>query len=217
MKRALLLLAFLCFLALGFAMPRFYVGAALIEVGYLFQHISYGAPLSAQEGAHTPDEVMTSLDERNSWSAGFRKLWRVMDEIGHRDAPPLAGVIVACMDYRLDTDQILGNSRGEFYVIRKPGAALTNETIEEIFVALHRNPSIILVTTHSDCAMEKLAHTQEGPEKFPNLTAGVLNFKQRLAELQAMPEIQKRVAAGSLKIIMRHIDTQTERLVAAQF
>lgn len=175
---------------------RFMVGAAFINVGYFFQD---GGDLIDRDDAR-PEELLTQLLARNSLSSSVRK---VFPRSHHH---PLVAV-VACMDGRLHTEEILGDTRGLYYVIRTAGSILELPEIEMLELAVVNGVKLILLTTHSDCTAEKVANDLRQRSIFPNLSSAVDARDERFREFLLRPIIVDKMRRGELLVHKLNIDT----------
>jgi carbonic anhydrase len=120
---------------------------------------------------------------------------------------------VMCIDPRLDARIVMGDTRDQYDVVRIPGSVLSEEAIEaiELGVKEHR-VKVVFFTTHTECAMEAVAHSHEA-EHFPALSRAVLNREERFRALLARPLIAERIASGELIVKRFLIDTADDRLI----
>jgi carbonic anhydrase len=125
---------------------------------------------------------------------------------------PLAA-IVACMDARIDTNELAGDTRKYYYVIRTAGSVLAEKEEEMLELAVENGVKVIVLTTHSDCAAERAAAVDELRQRLPALTRAVDEREMRIRELLARPAIQSRIADGRLLVKLVDIDTMTERML----
>lgn len=116
------------------------------------------------------------------------------------------------MDPRLDAHVVLGDTRDYYDVLRVPGSVLSDEIIESIELAVREHGvNVVLLTTHSDCAMERVAASSEASE-FPALSRGVQNRRAQMEKLIARPAIASRLSAGELVVVSKTIETGSGRL-----
>jgi hypothetical protein len=69
-----------------------------------------------------------------------------------------------------------------------------------------------VLTTHTDCAAERVASSEELRSRYPALSQAVHERGIRIRELLARPAIASRIRDGSLAVKLMDIDTATERL-----
>ena len=67
------------------------------------------------------------------------------------------------MDARIDTNELTGDTRHYYYVIRTAGSVLSEREEEMLELAVENGVELVVLTTHSDCAAEK---------RPPRLTSG---------------------------------------------
>ena len=125
---------------------------------------------------------------------------------------PLVALVV-CMDARLDTNELTGDTRKYYYVIRTAGSVLSEREEEMLELAVANGVKLIVWTTHTDCAAERAASTAAMREQFPALSRAVDERDMRLAEFMARPAIAARLADQTLAVKLVNIDTLTERMV----
>jgi carbonic anhydrase len=114
------------------------------------------------------------------------------------------------MDARLDTNELMGDTRRYYYVIRTAGSVLSEREEEMLELAVENGVKLVVWTTHTDCAAEKAAAVPEKRTRFPALARAVDERDERFAEFLARPAIAGRVAEGKLMVKRVEIDTLTE-------
>lgn len=68
--------------------------------------------------------------------------------------PSLRVAVVACMDARLDPNQLLGLRPGEAHVIRNAGGAVTDDVIRSLAVSQHKlGTTEVMLLHHTKCGM----------------------------------------------------------------
>lgn len=190
--------------------PRgeFVLGGALVNLGYRLQDRLSEFDFEHDESI-TPDQVWEALKRQNQLAAGVRGLFP-------RTARHPVVAILACMDARIDTSELVGDTRRYYYVVRTAGSVLSPAEQEMLELAVLNGVQIIVLTTHTDCAAEAAAADPEMREKFPALISLMDERERRLEEFLARPTIRDAVAAGKLKIKHARIDTSTDRLVVEE-
>jgi hypothetical protein len=201
-----LLLAGLClFFTRAGRSTQFTIGGALVNLGYRMQD-----HLRAFDFAHekdtTPEEVWGEILRQNSLAAAVRK------QFPRTPRHPLVALVV-CMDARIDTNELTGDTRKYYYVIRTAGSVLSTKEEEMLELAVENGVKLIVLTTHSDCAAERVAASAEQRKRFPALAQAVDERDMRTQELLTRPAIADRVAKGELAIKQINIDTMTERML----
>ncbi len=194
--------------ALAFLNERvqFVTGGALINLGYRMQdHL--GAFDLVHHEAIRPDDVWREVLDQNRWAASVRKYFP-----RHRRHPLVA--LVVCMDARIDTSELLGDTRKYYYIIRTAGSVLSHKEEEMLELAVENGVKAIVLTTHSDCAAERAAKDPVMRARFPALTVAVDERVQRIRELTQRPAIAAKIASGQLLVKRMYIDTATDEMRA---
>jgi hypothetical protein len=70
---------------------------------------------------------------------------------------------------------------------------------------------LVVFTTHSDCAAEKVAKDPERRVQFPELSKAVDERSARFQEFLARPRIRERLSSNELIVKWLDLDTNTER------
>lgn len=178
----------------------FVLGGALINLGYRVQD-----PIEPP-GDRTPAEVWAELLEHNALAASVRN--RFPRSTHH----PLVAMVV-CMDARIDTNELVGDTRRYFYVLRLAGSVMSEREEEMLELAVDNGVEVVVLTTHTECAAERVAADPELRARYPHLAAGVDERDARRAEFLARPNIAAHIAAGTLRVEEARIDTATGRLI----
>lgn len=211
MNKKLLALPVIAALGVGaafFASPRaeFVVGGALVDVGYRLQ--DHLASYDFEPDAHhhlAPDAVWREFLRQNELSAGVRRVFP-----RSRYHPVVA--MVTCMDARIDTNELTGDTRRYYYIIRTAGSVMSEREEEMLELAVANGVRLIVLTTHTDCAAERAAGDPAARARYPHLIEGVTERERRIREFLARPAIAARIAAGELVVRRAVIDTANERL-----
>lgn len=216
MKKALVLgmslvvLAALAFVGLRFTasgrQAQFVVGGALVDVGYGLQD---GLESYDFEHEHeiTLDQIWAEVQKQNQLAASQRR------RFPRTPRHPLVALVV-CMDARIDTNELVGDTRHYYYIIRTAGSVMSEREQEMLELAVSNGVKLVLLTTHSDCAAERVARMPDLRAKFPALAAAVDERTTRVDEFLARPAIASAVARGSLGVKRVSIDTLTDELAA---
>lgn len=194
--RKILLVVVFFGLIFAFFQIRFVIGAAFINVGYFFQD----AVLLSSEIDSSPKALLSQIISRNKLSSFVRQIF---PRTNHH---PLVAV-VSCMDGRLHTEELVGDTRGLYYNIRTAGSIIEPPEIEMLELAVINGVKLILLTTHSDCAAEKVSKDETKYINFPNLSSAVRGREERFRELLQRPIIAGKVKSGDLLIHRLNIDT----------
>lgn len=200
----LLVVAFVAAILLS---PRveFMVGGALVNLGFRLQDRLSQFDFEHDESI-TPDQIWQELERQNELAAGVRSLFP-------RTPRHPVVAILACMDARIDTSELVGDTRRYYYVVRTAGSVLSPAEQEMLEVAVLKGVKVIVLTTHTDCAAEAAAADPALREKFPALIALMDERARRVEEFMARPTIRDAIAAGELQVKHARIDTSTDRLV----
>ncbi len=199
------------FVAATFAFRRvsFMVGGFFLHTGYVIQDWSesFHHELGDADPVH-PNEIYKTLMDQNAMQA---KIWKVTP--GLKDRKPKA-VLIMCIDPRLDDNRILGDTRGYYDVIRIPGSVITEEVAEAVELAVVKHAvKLVMVVTHTDCAMERLAASEDGKHHYPLLAEGINNHSKRLQSLSHRPAILARLQKQEVWVIEKRIDTKTGKFL----
>lgn len=189
--------------------PRaeFVVGGALVNLGYRLQDRLADYDLDRDE-SHSPEEIWQELKRQNELAA------KVRDTFPRTVRHPVVA-LVACMDARIDTNELVGDTRRYYYIVRTAGSVLSEAEQEMLELAVLNGVKLVLLTTHTDCAAEAAAADPELHDKFPAMTSLVDERERSIEQFMARPLIRDAVAAGTLKVQRARIDTETDRLMPA--
>jgi hypothetical protein len=184
---------------------QFTVGGALVNLGYRMQD-RFSAFDFVHDESISPEEIWNELVRQNELAAGVRNLFP--RTVRH---PVVA--ILACMDARIDTSELVGDTRRYYYIVRTAGSVLSPAEQEMLELAVINGVEVIVLTTHTDCAAEAAAADPDAREKFPALISLMDERERRIEEFMARPTIRAAIAAGKLEIKRARIDTDTDKLV----
>lgn len=189
------------------ASPRgeFYVGGALVNLGFRLQDRLHAFDFE-HEGEITPAQVWAEFERQNEASAAVRSRFPRSTE------HPVIAMLV-CMDARIDTSELAGDTRRYYYVVRTAGSVLDAQEQEMLELAVQNGVKVIVLTRHTDCAAEKAAANPEQRRAYPALTSSIDERDQRLSEFLARPVIVDRIAKGQLLVKNVLIDTRSDHLV----
>jgi hypothetical protein len=184
---------------------QFLLGGGMVNLGYRMQdHLER---YDFQKGEDiTPEEVWREVMRQNELAASVRSTFP-------RTARHPLVAIVQCMDGRLDTHELVGDTRTYYYVLRSAGSVLSDREQEMLELAVENGVKLVIWTRHSDCAAEKAASSPESRERYPALARAVDEREERFGEFLDRPGIASRIAAGELFVKVADIDTATDRLV----
>jgi hypothetical protein len=186
---------------------QFVLGGALVNAGYMLQdHLESYDFQAEHQHQISPDQVWAEMQQQNSLAAAVRE-W-----LPRTARHPLVALVV-CMDGRLDTNELTGDTRHYYYVIRTAGSVLSEREEEMLELAVENGVELVVLTTHSDCAAEKAAASPEQRKRYPALAQAVDERDARIREFLARPAIASSIAAGKLMVKLINIDTMTERML----
>jgi carbonic anhydrase len=183
---------------------QFVAGGALVNVGFRMQdHLDDFDP--HHDGHLTPDEVWQEVLEQNEMAAQVRKWFP-------RTARHPEVAIVVCMDARIDTNELVGDTRKYYYVVRTAGSVLSEKEEEMLELAVENGVKAVVLTTHTDCAAEKVASDEKKRLEYPHLTQAVEQREARWAELLGRPKIKARLDSGALVVKRVRVDSATDEM-----
>ncbi len=187
--------------------PRaeFLVGGGLVNLGYRLQD-----RLAEFDFVHddsiTPDQIWAELQRHNELAAGMRGLFP------RTELHPVVAIL-ACMDARIDTSELVGDTRRYYYVVRTAGSVMSPAEQEMLELAVLNGVRVSVLTTHTECAAEAAAADPAMRERFPAMVSLLDERERRIDEFLARPTIRDAIAGGTLKVKFARIDTETDRLV----
>lgn len=185
---------------------QFLTGGMLVNLGYRMQDHLHALDLEHADA--TPQQVWEAVHRHNELAANVRARFP-------RTTEKPAVAMVVCMDARLDTEELVGDTRHHYFVIRTAGSVLGPAEQEMLELAVHKGVKLILLTTHTDCAAEHIASDRALSQAFPTLTKLVHERDRGIAEFIARPQIAQRIAEGKLLLKRLVLNTPDERLLPA--
>ncbi|MCB9593280.1 MAG: hypothetical protein H6719_11160 [Sandaracinaceae bacterium] len=183
---------------------QFLTGGALVNMGYRMQDHIHAFDMAHEHSE--PGAIWAELQRQNELAASVR------DSFPRSSEHPVVALLV-CMDARIDTSELVGDTRRYYYIVRTAGSALAEPEQEMLELAVVNGVEVIVLTTHTDCAAEGAAADPELRERFPAVVELVDQREERIREFMARPIIHDAIAAGRLRIERARIDTQTDRLM----
>lgn len=117
------------------------------------------------------------------------------------------------MDARIDTNELVGDTRRYYYVLRLAARRRASARRRCFELAVDNGVEVVVLTTHSECAADRVASDPALRVRYPHLAAGVDEREARRAEFRARPNIAARLRDGTLRVEQVHIDTHSGRLV----
>jgi len=184
---------------------QFVTGGAMVNLGYRMQDHLHDFDLVHHEHID-PEDVWQEVLAQNHLAASVRKYF---PRSAHH---PLVAMVV-CMDARIDTSELLGDTRKYYYIIRTAGSVLGPKEEEMLELAADNGVKTIILTTHSECAAEKAARDPAMRARFPELSAAVDERAARARGLVERPAIAARIARGELLVKHAHIDTAIDEMI----
>lgn len=183
---------------------KFIIGGALVNMGFRMQdHLE---PYDPRGGLRlSASEIFERLLVQNELAS------KVRSQFPRSVRHPLVAMLV-CMDARLDTNELVGDTRKYYYVIRTAGSVLSPMEEDMLELAVENGVRAIVLTTHSECAAEKAAHEPSARARYPYLAQAIDERSRRRQELLERPAIATRIAKGELVVRQVHIDTATARM-----
>jgi carbonic anhydrase len=209
-KRTKVVLSILFFSVLVFFGIRsseraeFLLGAAFIDIGYFLQDKAEDFDFKHHHKL-TPQEVWETFLEQNHLASSVRKQFPL-----HSHHPIIA--MLVCMDSRLDTHDISGDSRHYYYVIRTAGSVLSEKEEEMLELAIENGVKVVVFTTHSDCAAEKVAKDPAKRKRYPNIAQAVDERDKMIQTFLDRPFVKQKLNAGEIMVKKVKIDTITDEI-----
>ena len=186
---------------------EFVLGGVMVNLGYRLQDHLEAYDFEHHEAA--APQVWDEFLQQNRLAAAVRATFP-------RTSRHPVVAMVACMDARLDTNEIAGDTRRYYYVLRLAGSVLSTKEEEMLELAVANGVKVVVFTTHSDCAAEKVANDPARRGDFPTLTQAIAERKMRFDEFMARKNISEKIAKGELLVKWAHLDTATERVAPLQ-
>jgi carbonic anhydrase len=185
---------------------QFILGGALVNAGLRMQDHLHTYDFEHEAKALTAPQVWDEFQRQNALSASVRHAFP-------RSTEHPAVALLVCMDARLDTSELAGDTRRYYDVVRTAGSVRGPQEQEMLELAVVHGVKLLVLTRHTDCAAERVAADPEKRLAFPALAAAVDEREQRIAELLARPPIAERIALGELLVKQLVIDTSADELV----
>jgi hypothetical protein len=182
---------------------QFEMGGAMINLGYRLQD-----PVARYDFAHEhggPPEIWEQFLKQNHMASSVRQRWPRTNR-----HPVIA--LVTCMDGRLDTNEIAGDTRRYYYVLRLAGSVLAAKEEEMLELAVNNGVEVVVFTTHTDCAAEKASRNAAQRALYPNLVQAIDERESRFREFLGRPVIREKIEQGHLLVKWMDLDTSNELL-----
>lgn len=182
---------------------QFVAGGALVNAAYRMQDHLHQYDLEHDD--LTPEQVWERFKAQNELAS------KVRETFPRTVAHPVVALLV-CMDARIDTNELVGDTRRDYYIIRTAGSAMGTKEEDMLELAVANGVKLLVLTRHTDCAAEKAAANPESRAKYPALAQAVDERDARIAEFLARPTVAARIKEGKLLVKQLDIDTRTEHL-----
>ena len=186
---------------------QFVMGGALVNAGFRLQDPLHAYDFEKPE--LTAQEVWDEFQEQNRLSSMVR------EQFPRSTEHPVVALLV-CMDARIDTAELAGDTRRYYYVIRTAGSVLAEEEQEMLELAVRNGVKVLVLTRHSDCAAEQVAADPERRAQYPLLARAVDERAAHVAAFLKRPLIAERLASGALLVEQLFIDTRSDQLLAEE-
>lgn len=185
---------------------QFVIGGALVDAGYGLQD---GLESYDFEHHHdiTPEQVWEEVRKQNRLAAGMRHAFP-------RTPRHALVAVVVCMDARIDTNELVGDTRHYYYIIRTAGSVMSEREEEMLELAVANGVKLVVLTTHTDCAAEKVARSESLRARYPALARAIDERESRIDEFLARPGIAKAMSQGTLAVKRVAVDTLHDELTA---
>jgi carbonic anhydrase len=186
---------------------QFLLGGAMVNAGYRLQDPLESYDFAEHDRTHTltPQAIWDEMLLQNRLAAGIRSTFP------RTTRHPLVA-LVACMDARLDTHELCGDTRQYYYVLRTAGSALAEKEADMLELAVDHGVKLVVLTRHSDCAAERAAKDPESRGRYPALCRAVDVREAQVAAFLSRDGIRRRIEQGSLLVKEVDVDTLQERL-----
>lgn len=194
-------------LVLSSPRAEFEVGGALVNAGFRLQDHLHAYDLEHDHDL-TPAQIWAELERQNAAAAAVRRRFPRSTE------HPVVAMLV-CMDARIDTSELAGDTRRYYYVVRTAGSVIGEREQEMLELAVRNGVKVLVLTRHTDCAAEKAAADPEARRLYPALAKGVDERDRSVAELLARPLIADRIAKGELLVKEVLIDTHSDHMLTS--
>ncbi len=208
MSKYKILFVVVLFFGLGFVLTQkklmFILGGAFIDLGYLLQdgHSKYDF---THEGDITPEQILFEIKNQNKLASEIR------EKFPRYSYHPLAALVI-CMDSRLDTNEIIGDTRKFYYIIRTAGSVIREKEEEMLELAVDNGVKLIIFTTHTKCAAEAVATDPLRKKEFPFITSAVESREIEIQRFLKRTKIAQKIAEGKLSVKRAILETETEKM-----
>lgn len=184
---------------------EFILGGAMVNLGYRLQDGLHDYDFEHHEV--TPEQAWAELQAQNALASSVRARFpRFADH-------PVVAMLV-CMDARIDTNELTGDTRHNTYIVRTAGSVIGPEEADMLELAVNNGVKLLLLTRHTDCAAEKVAQDEQRKLQYPALTKAVEEREAKVKEFLQRPAVAAKIAAGQLLVKEMLVDTATTHLEA---
>ncbi|MCU0823074.1 MAG: hypothetical protein MUF77_00345 [Leptospira sp.] len=189
---------------------QFILGGAMVNLGYRFQdhledHLMDNNDDPYSHDIKSPDSILNSILVQNNLSSSVREFFP------RTNRHPMITMLI-CMDSRIDTTEIFGDTRKFYYIIRNAGSTLSDKEEDMIELTVRNGVRLIILTTHTDCAAEKVYNSATEKKHYNALAVAMKERKLRFKNLRKRPFLAHKLDSGELKIIELHVDTVSGKL-----
>lgn len=197
-KLILIFLSLILIFILSNEKIHFFVGGVFINIGYRFQdHVDH-----ADDNSHSPPKTqINNLLKRNQISSYVRKLFP--RSVQH---PKIA--ILTCMDARLDTVELMGDTRRSYYTIRSAGSVMDPLQQEMLELSVEGGVNVIVLTKHTDCAAEKAVKDGLRSLRYKHLSDKIRSREQDIHNLLNRELISSKIKKGELIVLDAIVRTE---------
>ncbi len=182
---------------------EFLMGGAMVNLGYRLQDGLHDYDFEHHE--ITPEQVWNELRAQNELASSVRARFP-----RYSDHPVVA--MLVCMDARIDTNELTGDTRHNTYIVRTAGSVISPVEADMLELAVNNGVKLLLLTRHTDCAAERVAADQTARGQYPSLAAAVEQREAKVREFLARPAVAAKVASGQLLVKEMLVDTATTHL-----
>ena len=128
---------------------QFLLGGAMVNAGFRMQDHLESFDFAHHEDI-SPEDVWGEMVAQNDIASRVRRTFP------RASRHPLVA-LVACMDARIDTSELAGDTRKYYYVVRTAGSVLAEKEEEMLELAVENGVKVLVLTRHTDCAAERAA------------------------------------------------------------
>ena len=203
--------SFILILLMGFIFlnqkASFLIGGAFINIGYFFQDRIHNYNFNSTESDDTTlDEILNGFQARNNLASNIRELFP------REPFHPLVA-IVTCIDSRIDTNDMLGDTRKFYFIIRNAGSIIEEKEEEMLELAVSKGVKLIVFTRHTNCAAESIKSNPIARLDYPFISKSIEMHEANIRRFLNRPKIKSKISEGKLSIRHAVMDTKTKRLI----